>query len=297
MTGPAGPAAPTLRNRPTGPGWPTRLPRVVATDLDGTLLRSDGSISTRTREALAATELAGTSVLFVTARPPRWVEPLADAVGAHGVVIAGNGAFVVDLERGEVTSTGCFSSAGLLPLVADLRAQFPDAGFALERRAGMTVEASFASPHGEDHDAASVVTSLEDVPDLDEDPTGKLLVVAPRGAGGPDFIAAVQTVVADRGHVAYSGVARLAEISAPGTTKAAGLATWCGARGIDAAEVWAFGDMPNDLPMLLWAGTSFGVEGGHPDVVATTTHTCPGNDADGVATVLEHALAGGAGTR
>ena len=55
--------------------------------------------------------------------------------------------------------------------------------------------------------------------------------------------------------------------------------------------------MPNDLPMLLWAGTSFGVEGGHPDVVATTTHTCPGNDADGVATVLEHALAGGAGTR
>ncbi|HSF98684.1 MAG TPA: HAD hydrolase family protein, partial [Ornithinibacter sp.] len=115
--------------------------------------------------------------------------------------------------------------------------------------------------------------------------------------GGPDFIAAVQDVVAARGHVAYSGIARLAEVSAPGTTKAAGLATWCAARGIAAAEVWAFGDMPNDLPMLLWAGTSFGVEGGHHEVVALTTHTCPANDADGVATVLEHALAGGRSVR
>ncbi len=268
---------------------------MVATDLDGTLLRSDGTISERTRSLLVATEEAGTTVLFVTARPPRWVEPLADAVGSHGVVIAGNGAFVVDLARGEVTSSGCFAAADLLPLVADLRTQFPDAGFALERRAGMTVEATFASPHGEDHDAASVVASLVDVPDLDEDPTGKLLVVAPPGAGGPGFIAAVQAVVADRGHVAYSGVARLAEISAPGTTKAASLAAWCSARDIDAADVWAFGDMPNDLPMLQWAGTSFGVEGGHPDVIALTTHTCPANDADGVASVLEHALAGGRG--
>lgn len=273
--------------------WPTRLPRVVATDLDGTLLRSDGSISARTRAVLAATEQAGTTVLFVTARPPRWVAPLADAVGAHGVVIAANGAFVVDLERGEVTSWGCFSGDALLPLVADLRAAFPDARFALERRSGMTVEATYRSPHGEDHDAALVVDSLDDVPDLDADPTGKLLVVAPPEAGGPDFIAAVEAVVADRGHVAYSGVARLAEISAPGTTKAAGLSTWCSARGIAADEVWAFGDMPNDLPMLRWAGTSFAVAGGHPDVLALTTHTCPANDADGVAAVLEHALGGG----
>ena len=121
--------------------------------------------------------------------------------------------------------------------------------------------------------------------------------MAPDGAGGPDFIAAVETVVGARGHVAYSGVANLAEISAPGTTKAAGLARWCSARGIDAAEVWAFGDMPNDLPMLRWAGTSFAVESGHPDVLAATTHACPDNDRDGVATVLGHALAGGRSRR
>ena len=273
--------------------WPSVLPRVVATDLDGTLLRSDGSISARTRQVLADVERAGTSVLFVTARPPRWVHPLADAVGSHGVVIAGNGAFVVNLARGELTSTGCFTAADLLPLVTDLRAAFPLAGLALERRTGMAVDASFLSPHPGDDDAVTVVEALADVPDLDEDPTGKLLVVAPDGAGGPDFIAAVETVVGARGHVAYSGVANLAEISAPGTTKAAGLARWCSARGIDAAEVWAFGDMPNDLPMLRWAGTSFAVESGHPDVLAATTHTCPDNDRDGVATVLGHVLAGG----
>ena len=277
--------------------WPPALPRLVATDLDGTLLRSDGTVSARTRAVLLATEAAGTPVLFVTARPPRWVRPLADAVGAHGVVIAGNGAFVVDLAAGSVLSSGGFAGADLLPLVAALRADLPDAGFALERRGGMTVEAGYRSPHAGEDAAPVVVDAFEALPDLDEDPAGKLLVVAPEGADGPAFIERVERVVGDRGHVAFSGVAHFAEVSAPGTTKAAGLATWCAGRGIDAADVWAFGDMPNDLPMLAWAGTSFGVEGGHPDVLAATTHTCPPNDDDGVAHVLEHALAAGRGSR
>ncbi|MGN6240353.1 MAG: HAD family hydrolase, partial [Cellulosimicrobium cellulans] len=71
--------------RPVAPGRPaassSALPRVVATDLDGTLLRSDGTVSERTRAALRAAEDAGVEVVFVTARPPRWLDQLADVVG------------------------------------------------------------------------------------------------------------------------------------------------------------------------------------------------------------------------
>jgi hydroxymethylpyrimidine pyrophosphatase-like HAD family hydrolase len=48
----------------------------------------------------------------------------------------------------------------------------------------------------------------------------------------------------------------------------------------------AFGDMPNDLPMLRWAGTSYAVANAHPDVIAVADHVAPANYDDGVATVL-----------
>ncbi len=103
------------------------------------------------------------------------------------------------------------------------------------------------------------------------------------------FLVAVGRVVGTRGIVSYSGADGLAEISAPGVTKAAALAAWCRRLHVAAADVWAFGDMPNDLPMLTWAGTSFAVANAHPDVLAMADHTCPSNDEDGVAQVLESA--------
>ena len=105
-----------------------------------------------------------------------------------------------------------------------------------------------------------------------------------------EFLARVAEVVGDRGIVAYSGAGGLAEISAPGVTKAAALESWCDGLGIGAEDVWAFGDMPNDLPMIVWAGTSFAVANAHPDVIAAADHVCPSNDEDGVAQVLERLL-------
>ena len=72
-------------------------PRLVATDLDGTLLRPDGTVSARTAAALAACESSGVGVVFVTARPPRWLAEVAEHVGGHGVAICANGAVVVDV--------------------------------------------------------------------------------------------------------------------------------------------------------------------------------------------------------
>ena len=105
-----------------------------------------------------------------------------------------------------------------------------------------------------------------------------------------EFLATVEEVVGDRGHLHFSGAHGLAEIYAPGVTKAAGLESVGHRLGIDAAHVWAFGDMPNDLPMLEWAGVGWAVANGHERVRRAADRLCPANDDDGVAHVLEAVL-------
>ncbi len=269
------------------PRLPAHRPRLVATDLDGTLIRSDGSVSERSRAALVAADEAGIGVVIVTARPPRWVDALADLVSGHGTVLCGNGAFVYDVPSRTVVADTGFGHQELVGLVEGLRAWLPQAGFAVERRDGMRVERGYRSPHGE-HLPDGI--QVDSVAALDDIPVGKLLVTCP-SMGNEEFLVRVREVVGARGIVAYSGVGGLAEISAPGVTKAASLRRWCEHLGIGPEEVWAFGDMPNDLPMLTWAAVSFAVANAHPEVLAATTHRCPANDDDGVAQVLERALA------
>ena len=94
-------------------------------------------------------------------------------------------------------------------------------------------------------------------------------------------------IVGDRAQIAFSGATGLAEITAPGVTKAAALMTWTAEHDIAREDVWAFGDMPNDLPMLRWAGRSFAVANAHPQVLDEVDEVCRSNDDDGVAEVLE----------
>ena len=101
-----------------------------------------------------------------------------------------------------------------------------------------------------------------------------------------EFWALAEEVVGGRLVITWSSTTALLEISAPGVTKASTLALLCADLGIDAADVIAFGDMPNDLPMLTWAGTSYAMADAHPSVVAAADHVAPGHDDDGVARVL-----------
>jgi len=257
------------------------LPRVVATDLDGTLLRSDGSLSDRTRRAIVAAEAAGVPTLFVTARPPRWLDELADAVGGHGIAICGNGAFVYDLVERQVTASRGHDPALMAQVVADLREAVPGVTFAVERADGMGREDAYAYPL--EHDAVTVVAELSDVSAA---PVGKLLARCPQ-LDPDEFLRLVESVVGSRVELGYSGAIGLAEMTAPGVTKASGLATWCDEQGITAAEVWACGDMPNDLPMLRWAGRAHAVANAHPDVLAVADVLLASNDDDGVAALLE----------
>jgi hydroxymethylpyrimidine pyrophosphatase-like HAD family hydrolase len=97
-------------------------------------------------------------------------------------------------------------------------------------------------------------------------------------------------VVGDRAQVSYSGAGGLAEINAAGVTKAVALEQWSAGRGIGVDDVWAFGDMPNDVPMIRWAGVGWAVANAHEEVRAVADRICPSNDEDGVAVTLEHLL-------
>jgi len=263
------------------------LPRLVATDLDGTLLRSDGTMSAWSAEVLVELERTGVDVVFVTGRPPESVGVIAEAVGRHGTVICSIGAFVYGLPRETILEAHVLGPDVIAAFAAELRAVLPAASFAVQAPLGLLSESHFPLlwPSPPWWRQAEVVEQFLDAP------MAKLLVQCAVTTPA-ELVGIVADVVAGRAEVCHSGVPGLAEISAPGVTKAATLARWCTERGIAPGEVWAFGDMPNDIAMVEWAGTGFAVGSAHPDVVAAADHVIGSNDEDGVARLLATLLTG-----
>lgn len=260
------------------------IPKLIATDLDGTLLRSDLSISPLTQRVLSALEERSIHVVFVTARPPRWMSPLASAVGGHGRAICMNGALVFDFDSGKSTSIDGFAHAELVDLVSDLRVAIPGITFAAERPSGAVFDPDFSSAHP--FGPETVIAPVESVTD---DVVGKLLARLP-GVADTEFFSLIDDVVGDRALLAYSGASGLAEMTAPGVTKAAALARWAHEQGIDAMDIWAFGDMPNDVPMLKWAGRGIAVANAHPETIAVADFVTSSNDEDGLAHEILRAI-------
>ncbi len=111
-------------------------PRLIATDLDGTLVRSDGTVSPRSVAAISGLDAVGVGFVMVTARPPRWLHDLRHLVGDHGVVICSNGAFVYDVPSQRITAEHGIDAATVCALAADLRTALPGIAFAVETRDG-----------------------------------------------------------------------------------------------------------------------------------------------------------------
>ncbi|GAB2770382.1 Cof-type HAD-IIB family hydrolase [Streptomyces daliensis] len=276
-----------------------RRPRLIATDLDGTLLHDDKSVSDRTVAALAAAEVAGIEVFFVTGRPARWMGVVSEHVHGHGLAICANGAAVVDLHRGRrVVRVRELPRRDALEVVRALREAAPGVSFAVERTGGIHYEAAYPPFY---LDPGAVVAPAEkllsdDLDDMDESadfaaqPVLKLLAHHPEM--DPDaFLRLGREVAGTHAEFTRSSPSALLEISGPGVSKASTLARCCDERGISADEVVAFGDMPNDLEMLGWAGTSYAMANAHPAVLASTTHRTSSNEDDGVAEVVERLLA------
>lgn len=260
---------------------PLPLPRLVATDLDGTLLDGQGRVTPRTREVLKALEDLGVPTVFVTGRPVRWMETLWEEVGDVGLAICSNGAVVYDVARHVVRDTRPVAPATVLAIAEAVRAVEPDARFAVERLDGMAHEPDFVKdPERFSPTAVGALPDLLDGPDV-----VKVLVRHPDAEPEP-FWRAVEGACADLATVTWSSVGALVEISADGVTKATTLALLCADLGVAAEEVVAFGDMPNDVPLLAWAGRSYAMADAHPTAREVAGALAGPHDEDGVAEVL-----------
>jgi Cof subfamily protein (haloacid dehalogenase superfamily) len=274
------------------PVRPSQRVRLIATDLDGTLLRDDKSVSERTVAALDAAEQAGIEVFFVTGRPARWMDVVSDHVHRHGLAICANGAAVVDLHRGSrVIRVRPLERPNARTVVQALRVTAPGTTFAVELTTGIHYEPDYPPFHV---DSDATVAAAEKLLSADwtgaDRPVLKLLAHHTRLA--PDhFLGLARAAAGEHASFTRSSPTALLEISGRGVSKASTLARCCAERGIAPEEVVAFGDMPNDVEMLTWAGTSYAMANAHPDVLAATSARTVANNEDGVALVIEHIVA------
>jgi Cof subfamily protein (haloacid dehalogenase superfamily) len=265
------------------------LIRLIATDLDGTLLRSDLSVSERTQAALRAARDAGMRIVLVSARGPIGVGRVADIIGGDGFAICSNGALVIDLGARKVIRHRKLAADVAAQIVRGLRVRLPNVCFATEIEALFALEPAFKGAWGSWEPPADA--RYADALELVRAPVTKLIA---RDTTCPvdELAAAAREVAGDSAAVGVSGK-WVVEISAAGVNKATALKELAADYGIEASEVLAFGDYPNDLPMLEWAGRSIATANAHPDVLAQVDEVTESNDDDGVALAVERLLAGG----
>jgi Cof subfamily protein (haloacid dehalogenase superfamily) len=266
------------------------LPKLIATDLDGTVVRSDDTVSGYTRQVLDRVRAAGVPVVGATGRGPRLLDLCRRDLPAAGHLVLAGGGRVVDLtDESPVT-------------LADYRLDGPSVAALLD-----DLEAA-AGP-------LRVMVEVLDHPyaplwgDLDPNwPWPQRVVPKPRaeslagdiikafaqadGGADPDGLLALarQVVSPERASVTQAGLG-FVEICPPGVDKATGLAVVADALGVDPADVLVFGDMPNDVPMFAWASWGrVAVGNAHPSIRAMADEVTLTNDEDGVAVWLDRLL-------
>lgn len=263
--------------------------RLVALDLDGTLLRSDGTVSQRTLDTLRAVDARGADVVLVTQRPIRMVRPLAEAFGFGGVAICSNGAITVDVNTSKIVRHVPLGVGSARRFVAELRRMAPGVTFALERAAFFAEEDAFREQILRYYPKYPFKAALhEDILSFCEEPCTALLALHERTRAA-DLLLLAQACTYGELAVTHSG-GPFIEVTARAGSKGRALADLAEARGFGASEVIAFGDMPNDLPMLRWAGYSVAMANAHPEVLRSAHEVTRTNDEDGVALVLERLL-------
>jgi hypothetical protein len=256
-------------------------PELIATDLDGTLLRNDGTVGALTRTVLSECQAAGAIVVICTARPVRWMRSLAAEIGSAPLAVCSNGAVVWNLAHDSLVSDTPIPVDDAHAVAAAVGAALPGGAWAIERTDGYGREPGY-NPHWPPPPASPVAPITE----LLRGPVVKMMF-RHEGHTADGMLGRARAAAGGRAEVTHSNSGGdLLEISATGVDKAAALAALCGARGIGPERVIAFGDMPNDLGMLGWAGHAVAVSGAHPDVLAVADEVAPSNEHDGVAQVL-----------
>lgn len=262
------------------------LPKLVATDLDGTLVRGDDTVSAYTHGVLARVKAAGIPIIGATGRGPRLTELVRTDIPAADFLVMGGGGRVVDVREPEfpvVLRDERLDGQVLAEILAALEAVVGPLSVLVE--AGDEPLA----PLWGDPDPAWRYPEVVEARVRREALNGPIIKGFARHAShDADALLAVarRVVPPDLATITQAGLGYI-EICPPGVDKASGLAVAAIALGVDPDDALVFGDMPNDLPMFRWAG--FGrvaVANAHPDVLALADDVTLSNDADGVAVYL-----------
>ncbi|MDU8996092.1 MULTISPECIES: HAD family hydrolase [Streptomyces] len=288
MTAAAGSTGPTGSRGPAGSTGPTgSFPyKLVATDLDGTLLRSDETVSERTREALAAVTAAGAAHIVVTGRAVPWTRHILDDLGYEGLAVCGQGAQVYDAgEHRLLTSVTLDRQLAGLAL-AKIEAEVGPLLLAASRD-GLDGEV-LVGPGYRRQDGSLPVIPIREATDLWSAPLNKVYVQHPTLSD--DELAAVAAKVAGGLVGVTMAGAGIVEILPLGLSKATGLSLAARRLGVKAADTIAFGDMPNDIPMFAWAAHSVAMANAHDELKAVADEVTSSNEEDGIAVVLERLL-------
>ncbi|MCU1644579.1 MAG: uncharacterized protein JWN03_4854 [Nocardia sp.] len=264
-------------------------PKMVATDVDGTLIDNGEQVSPRTKAAIDALIADGVPFVLATGRPPRWIDPVVDGLGYAPLCVCGNGAVIYDSATDRILASRTLD-VETLAWAADLAERLlPGCGLAAERVGATAHDAAtpqFVSSPEYEHAWLNPDDTEVSRAEVIAAPAIKMLIRLP-GASSGDMRAVLEPALAGRADLTYSTDNGLIELSAPGVTKATGLASVAQRLGVQHTALIAFGDMPNDVPMLKMAGHGVAMGNAHPEAIAAADEVAAANHEDGVARVLE----------
>jgi hypothetical protein len=269
--------------------WGVEIPRLVATDVDGTLLDPMDTVTPRTVAAIANARAAGTQVVLATGRPARWIPDAAAAAGLDGYAVCANGAVLYDIAADQVLLAHRLDPVLLGDIAHAVSAALPELAIAVERigdSAAALGGHEFLTEEGYRHPWVGDRIRTGPRSELLGLPAVKLLL-RHEGMTSDELAEITRGLVGDSVDVTYSSSVGMVELSPYGVTKGSGLAEVARRLDVTAADVVAFGDMPNDVPMLHWAGLGVAMGNGHPDALAAADEVTLSNADDGVAVVLE----------
>ena len=262
-----------------------RVPKLIATDIDGTMLRLDGTLSPRVRQALHDAADAGIHVVPATGRPEIVTTNVIEALGLLGHWVFANGAITRDLDRDELVRGFWMHPSVAQGLVVEMREAFPSARFAIEMEDSLAYEAGFEL----------IVPVPPPMPPTDDvlgamvGRVQKVLVFDP-GRSVDDLHRAAAAVLGDHGVASNSGLSFI-EVSGRLVTKALALDALCRDLEISPSETAAFGDNNNDIHMLAWAGRGYAMANGSDDAKDAADEVIRSSNDDGLAIKIEQFLA------
>ncbi|MGW1839189.1 HAD family hydrolase [Streptomyces sp. BBFR2] len=273
----------------TASGSASDLPyQLIATDLDGTLLREDGTISARTRAALATATAAGAAHIVVTGRAVPWTRPILEGLDYRGIAVCGQGSQVYHAgERRLLTSVTLDRQLAGLAL-AKIEVETGPLRLAVSRDG---IEGEVLVGPGYRHKEGPLpAVPVDDHAELWTAPVNKVYLQHPTLSD--DALAeAARATAGDLVGVTVSGP-HLVELLPLGLTKVTGLSLAARRLGIKAHSTIAFGDMPNDLTMFAWAAHGVAMGNAHPELKAVADEITASNEDDGIAVVLERLYGG-----